>query len=92
MKTLLLLAVASTFTLSSMGQAAQSDTGYANPVYRSNFPDPNLVKAKDGYFYAYATNGGKYTIPVVKSKDLVNWTFVGDAFEKRPDWKKDGGA
>jgi arabinan endo-1,5-alpha-L-arabinosidase len=91
MKTLLLLAVASTFTLSSVGQAAQSDTGYANPVYRSNFPDPNLVKAKDGYFYAYATNGGKYTIPVVKSKDLVNWTFVGDAFEKRPDWKKDGG-
>lgn len=77
------------------------DTGgntYQNPVYDHDFPDPNLVKAADGYFYAYSTNidwreeglGGPYTIPVLRSKDLVHWTFVRDAFEKKPTWKKGG--
>lgn len=71
---------------------------YTNPVWDHDFPDPNLVKAPDHYFYAYSTNsnwqkdglGGPYTVPVLRSRDLVNWQFVGDAFDKRPDWKKGG--
>jgi arabinan endo-1,5-alpha-L-arabinosidase len=70
---------------------------YQNPVFNHNFPDPNLVKAKDGYFYAYSTNskiepsGKAFTIPILRSKDLVNWEVVGDALDKKPDWKTEGG-
>ncbi len=64
---------------------------YQNPVFNHDFPDPNLVKANDGYFYAYSTNanwkeenfGGQYTIPILRSKNLINWQVVGDALPKK---------
>lgn len=72
---------------------------YSNPVFDHDFPDPNLVKGKDGYFYAYSTQaswkkenfGGTYVIPILRSKDLMTWEIVGDALSKKPDWKKEGG-
>lgn len=78
---------------------AVKKTGYQNPVFNHDFPDPNLVKGKDGYFYAYSTQtnwkkegfGGSYVIPILRSKDLMQWEVVGDALKKKPDWKQDGG-
>lgn len=72
---------------------------YQNPVFNHNFPDPNLVKGKDGYFYGYSTQadwtkanlGGPFVIPILRSKDLVNWQVVGPALAKKPDWKSEGG-
>lgn len=75
------------------------NTTYKNPVWNHDFPDPNLVKSPDGYFYAYSTQVnlnedgmGRYVVPILRSKDLVNWTLVGDAFNSKPDWKRDGGS
>ncbi len=64
---------------------------YKNPVYAPDFPDPTAIKAQDGYFYAYSTqsrrgNGPQY-VPIIRSRDLVNWTEVGGALQKLPDWK-----
>lgn len=71
---------------------------YQNPVWNHDFPDPNLVKSPDGYFYAYSTQVnlkedgmGRYVVPILRSEDMVHWVLVGDAFNKKPDWKKDGG-
>lgn len=70
---------------------------YVNPVSRSfsdTFADPAVIKGKDGYWYAYATSdplraGGRYhLLPMARSDDLVNWTYVGDAFDasNAPAW------
>lgn len=72
---------------------------YKNPVFNHDFPDPNLVGAKDGYFYAYSTQaswvkenfGGPYIIPILRSKNLVNWEVAGSALQKKPNWKSEGG-
>lgn len=80
-------------------QAQTAQGSFKNPVFYHNFPDPNLVKAPDGYFYAYSTQtnwfkdnlGGSYVIPIIRSKDLMEWEVVGDALAKKPDWKKKGG-
>lgn len=72
---------------------------YQNPVFNHDFPDPNLVKAKDGYYYAYSTQaswqkegfGGRYVTPILRSKNLVQWEVVGDALQQKPSWKKEGG-
>jgi len=72
---------------------------YQNPVFNHDFPDPNLVKAKDGFYYAYSTQinwsrdnfGGRYVIPILRTKNLVDWEVVGDALAKKPDWKQAGG-
>ena len=39
---------------------------YKNPVYGSDFPDPTVVRAPDGTFYAYATG-----CKAKRSTDLV---------------------
>jgi arabinan endo-1,5-alpha-L-arabinosidase len=74
-------------------------TTYQNPVFNHDFPDPNLVETKDGNFYAYSTQanwkkenfGSQYFIPILKSKNLVDWEVVGDALLKKPSWKSEGG-
>ena len=73
---------------------------YQNPVFSHDFPDPNLVKAKDGYFYAYSTQANwkrdsmedaTHFIPILRSNDLMHWTFVGNALQNKPNWKSEGG-
>ena len=63
---------------------------FLNPVYTKNFADPTVIKANDGSFYAYGTNtvldGKEVNIQVIKSKDLVDWSYVGDALPTKPKW------
>ena len=48
---------------------------YVNPVLDADFPDPAVLKAPDGFYYAYATQtqrGGKWiNIQAARSSDLV---------------------
>lgn len=63
---------------------------YANPVLDADFPDPAVVRAPDGYYYAYGTQGernGKWNnIQLARSADLVTWEHVGDALPAKPEW------
>jgi len=75
-----------------VGGARESARTYENPVskgFADTFADPAVIKAKDGYWYAYGTTdplregeGEFHTIPISRSKDLVNWEYVGDAFDE----------
>lgn len=82
--------------LSNNKQIASKQT-YSNPVFEPVLADPSIIRAKDNYFYAYGTqddwddgNGNKY-VPIIKSKDLINWDYVGEAFKSLPTWKAEGG-
>ncbi len=62
----------------------------ANPVSESfadTFADPVIVRGDDGLWYAYGTTdplregeGVFHRIPMARSSNLVDWTYVGDAF------------
>ena len=87
---------------SGIGLAQETTGTYTNPVsedFADTFADPSIVKAKDGYWYSFGTSdplregeGRSHTIPISRSKDLVNWKYVGDAFDgsNRPAWAADG--
>lgn len=74
-------------------------TTYMNPVIRNNAPDPSVFddRERTGYFYAYSTQNGEsgssdvVYLPVYRSKDMVNWELVGNAFGgmERPQWVPD---
>ncbi|MCR5077998.1 MAG: family 43 glycosylhydrolase [Prevotella sp.] len=53
---------------------------YTNPVKGKNLPDPTVIKGQDGWFYVYATENGEQSVPIYKSRDLVNWRLAGGAF------------
>jgi arabinan endo-1,5-alpha-L-arabinosidase len=67
---------------------------YRNPVLRNDAPDPSVIRADDGSFYAYTTQSYYdavfYNIPVLHSTDLIHWKLVGDAFRTRPEWTPPG--
>ena len=69
-----------------------SAENYKNPVVDYSLPDPTVIKGDDGYFYLYATEDIR-NLPIHRSKDLVNWEFLGTAFtdESRPDFEPNGG-
>lgn len=64
--------------------------------------DPSLIRGQqpgDTYWYMYCTkdplngddvnaDGGFnfHNIPMLRSRDLVNWTYMGDAFAMPPSW------
>ncbi|MFC4494772.1 family 43 glycosylhydrolase [Streptomyces ovatisporus] len=71
---------------------------YRNPVsgsFADTFADPAVVRGKDGYWYAFGTTdplrsgeGKPHSLPVARSHDLVNWSYVGDALDEdnAPEW------
>ena len=63
---------------------------HANPVIDADFPDPAVIKAPDGYYYAYATQterDGKWlNLQIARSRDLVRWDHLGDALPSKPSW------
>jgi arabinan endo-1,5-alpha-L-arabinosidase len=73
-----------------MGCATLPEPTYVNPVLDRDFPDPALLRAPDGWLYAYATqsdSGGTIVnIQVARSADLVRWTLLGDALPVKPRW------
>jgi arabinan endo-1,5-alpha-L-arabinosidase len=65
---------------------------YSNPVFSRSMPDPSIIKSDNGDFYLYATENTRNT-PILKSRNLVNWEFVGTAFtdSTRPAFEPKGG-
>ena len=65
---------------------------YTNPVIDADFPDPALIHAPDGFYYAYATqtlrDGHWINIQVARSADLANWEHLGDALAEKPVWAR----
>ena len=65
---------------------------YSNPVLDADFPDPAVILAPDGYYYAYATQtlreGHWINIQVARSADLVHWDHLGDALPEKPVWAR----
>jgi arabinan endo-1,5-alpha-L-arabinosidase len=95
--TLLALALG-VVTANPPSPAAAADAAYRNPVsssFADTFADPAVIRAKDGWWYAYGTTdplregeGVRHIIPTARSRDLVHWTYVGDAFTEAtlPAW------
>lgn len=72
------------------------ETSYQNPLFEPDLADPTFIRAADGWFYAYGTEntwneGESHVVPIIKSKNLIKWTYVADAFEKKPTWHGNGG-
>lgn len=63
---------------------------YTNPVTAGvvdTFPDPTMIRGKDGSWYAYGTTNpvfnsageeGEHILPVLRSDNMVDWKYVGD--------------
>ncbi|MFI9780189.1 family 43 glycosylhydrolase [Streptomyces sp. NPDC051956] len=87
-------------TTATAAPAAQAATTYTNPVTKGTvdtFPDPTMIRGKDGYWYAYGTQNpvfqsrgedGERMLPILRSTDMVHWSYAGQVFTptNQPAW------
>lgn len=100
MKKFLVLSVLCSLIACSSSSATKEDKPeeqqpknvYRNPVIDYSLPDPSVIEGDDGYYYLYATEDIR-NLPIHRSKNLVDWEYVGTAFtdRTRPDFEPNGG-
>lgn len=80
------------FAIASLAMAKEPLKVYNNPVVNYSLPDPTIIRGENGGFYLYATEDIR-NIPILYSKDLVNWEQKGTAFtdKSRPTFEPKGG-
>ncbi len=55
---------------------------YRNPVLKGFYPDPSITRVGDDYYLVNSTFSYFPGIPVFHSRDLVNWTQIGNAIDR----------
>jgi arabinan endo-1,5-alpha-L-arabinosidase len=92
MGTLPLIALCAALSGATPQPAAQPARAaeFTNPVFDEDFPDPTVIDAGNGWYYAYATQtdiGGKVlNFQAARSRDLLRWERVGDVLPVKPAW------
>jgi len=94
---LTLLCAARPVAAQTTGRSWTADNGngtYSNPLFYDEFSDPDMIRVGTDYYLTGTTMHTMPGLPVMHSKDLVNWTLLGYAFERLdlgPDFRLEGG-
>jgi hypothetical protein len=59
--------------------ADQGDGTYRNPVLHADYSDPDAIRVGDDYWMTASSFGHVPGLPILHSRDLVNWTLVNHA-------------
>jgi beta-xylosidase len=59
------------------------DGTYRNPVLHADYSDPDVVRVGDDYYMTASSFTCAPGLPVLHSKDLVNWRLVGHALPRQ---------
>jgi xylan 1,4-beta-xylosidase len=59
---------------------------YANPVLPGDHPDPSIIRVGSEYWATATTSQWAPIFPLLRSRDLVNWTQEGAVFQEPPAW------
>lgn len=63
---------------------------YKNPILPGYYPDPSIVRVKDDYYLINSSFAHFPGIPIFHSKDLVNWTQIANAIDRKGMLNFDG--
>lgn len=64
--------------------ADQGDGTYRNPIIHADYSDPDVIRVGDDYYMVASSFTCQPGIPVLHSKDLVNWTIVNHVYTRLP--------
>ena len=55
---------------------------FTNPLFYDEFSDPDIIRVGDWFYLTGTTMHAMPGLPILRSKDLVNWEFVAYALDK----------
>lgn len=62
----------------------QGDGAYKNPVLFADYSDPDVVRVGDDFYMTASSFNCVPGLPILHSRDLVNWRLIGHAIERLP--------
>src|SRR6516165_461787 len=79
------------------GRSWAADNGngtYSNPLFYDEFSDPDMIRVGSDYYLTGTTMHTMPGLPILHSRDLVNWQWIAYAFDRldlAPDFRMQDG-
>lgn len=64
--------------------ADNGDGTYKNPILNADYSDPDAIRVGDDYYMTSSSFNCIPGLPILHSKDMVNWELVNYALKKQP--------
>ena len=70
--------------ISKVWVADNGNGTYQNPVLNADYSDPDAIRVGDDFYLVSSSFEDIPGLPILHSKDLVNWSIIGHALLKQP--------
>ena len=80
---LLLEASAQVNQISKVWVADNGDGTYKNPILHADYSDPDAIRVGDDFYLTASSFNAAPGLPILHSKDLVNWQLINYVFTKQ---------
>lgn len=70
--------------MKKMWNADNGDGTYTNPILYTDYSDPDVIRVGEDYFMVASSFCNAPSVPVLHSKDLVNWKVISYCMERLP--------
>ncbi len=71
-------------SISKVWVADNGDGTYKNPVLDADYSDPDAIRVGDTFYMIASSFNASPGLPILQSKDLVNWSLAGHALLRQP--------
>lgn len=70
--------------VSKVWVADNGDGTFKNPIIHADYSDPDVVRVGDDFYMTASSFNAAPGLPILHSKDLVNWKLVSYVFTRQP--------
>ena len=60
------------------------DGTYSNPIIDADYSDPDVIRVGDDFYLTASSFNSIPGLPILHSRDLVNWKIIGHALQAQP--------
>jgi len=78
-----LIATVGTVKSQDVWKADNGDGTYRNPIIYADYSDPDVIRVGDDYYLTASSFNCTPGLPILHSKDMVNWQLVNYALKKQ---------
>ena len=76
-----------TIYVSKVWVADNGDGSFKNPILNADYSDPDAIRVGDDYYMTASSFDAVPGLPILHSKDLVNWKIVAHALLRQPPFE-----
>ncbi|MEO6253929.1 MAG: glycoside hydrolase 43 family protein [Ferruginibacter sp.] len=82
-----LFAITANAQVSKVWVADNGNGTYKNPVIHADYSDPDAIRVGEDFYMISSSFNHVPGLPILHSKDLVNWKLIGYALQKQPPFE-----